>query len=137
MTILGIPITDAIALIIGFCSTFYTVYKIVDYFNGKLHFMETPKTKTEAKLDKIEESIETLFAEFKKLDSDNQKMKAASISRIKQQIVDKHTQYMRENKIDYMNLDCLEQQFKAYTDMEGNSYIHDLMEDIRSLNIEN
>lgn len=133
MEILGIPFTDAAALIVGFCSTFYTLYKIVDYFNAKFHFVETKKTKTEAKLDKIEESLESLSTKYDKLDSDNEAMKAASISRIKQQIVDKHNQYMREGAIDYMSLDCLQQQFKAYEAMGGNSYAHSLMQDLESL----
>ena len=131
--LLGLPITDIAAILIGFCSTFYSLYKILDYFNSKLHLVETKKTKTEAKLDKIEEAIETLTAQYEKLDKDNEAMKAASISRIKQQMVDKHNQYMREGAIDYMSLDCLQQQFKAYEAMGGNSYVHDLMKDLESL----
>lgn len=131
--LLGLPITDIAAILIGFCSTFYSLYKILDYFNSKLHLVETKKTKTEAKLDKIEEAIETLTAQYEKLGKDNEAMKAASISRIKQQMVDKHNQYMREGAIDYMSLDCLQQQFKAYEAMGGNSYVHDLMKDLESL----
>ena len=131
--LLGLPITDIAAILIGFCSTFYSLYKILDYFNSKLHLVETKKTKTEAKLDKIEQAIEALTAQYEKLDKDNEAMKAASISRIKQQMVDKHNQYMREGAIDYMSLDCLQQQFKAYEAMGGNSYVHDLMKDLESL----
>ena len=131
--LLGLPITDIAAILIGFCSTFYSLYKILDYFNSKLHLVETKKTKTEAKLDKIEQAIEALTAQYEKLDKDNEAMKAASISRIKQQMVDKHNQYMREGAIDYMSLDCLQQQFKAYEAMGGNSYVHDLMKDLEGL----
>ena len=35
--------------------------------------------------------------------------------------------------IDYRTLDYLQQQFKAYEDMGGNSYVHELMRDLESL----
>ena len=133
MEIMGIPLADAIALIVGFCTTLYSTYKIVDYLNGKFKFVETKKTKTEEKLDSIEESIQSLSNRYDKLDRDNEALKAASISRIKQQIVDKHNQFVREGSIDYLSLDCLQQQFKAYEAMGGNSYVHDLMKDLEAL----
>lgn len=133
MEIMGIPLADAIALIVGFCTTLYSTYKIVDYLNEKFKFVETKKTKTEAKLDSIEESIQSLSNRYDKLDRDNEALKAASISRIKQQIVDKHNQFVREGSIDYLSLDCLQQQFKAYEAMGGNSYVHDLMKDLEAL----
>jgi hypothetical protein len=40
---------------------------------------------------------------------------------------------MSLNYIDDYSLDCLERRFKHYQDEGGNSYIEDLMKDLRSL----
>lgn len=48
-------------------------------------------------------------------------------------ITQQHHQFMSLNYIDDYSLDCLERRFKHYQDEGGNSYIEDLMKDLRSL----
>ena len=52
---------------------------------------------------------------------------------IKAYITEKHHYFTEKGWIDYQSLDVLEKRFKHYTDEGGNSFIEDLMEDIRKL----
>lgn len=48
-------------------------------------------------------------------------------------ITQQHHHFMSLNYIDDYSLDCLERRFKHYQEEGGNSYIEDLMKDLRSL----
>lgn len=53
--------------------------------------------------------------------------------RIRGEIVKQHDLHMREGYIDLYNLDYLQKQANCYFEEGGNSYIHDLMEDLSNL----
>lgn len=53
---------------------------------------------------------------------------------IKSFITERHHHFCYEEKwIDDYSLDCIEKRYKHYTDEGGNSFIHDLMEELRAL----
>lgn len=76
--------------------------------------------KTEQNLDKIIDSIQLL------INSDKDDIKAW--------ITEKHHYYCYEKKhIDDYSLDCIEKRYTHYRNEGGNSFVEDLMKDIRRL----
>ena len=77
-------------------------------------------SKTEANLNKIIDSIQLL------INSDKDDIKAW--------ITEKHHYYCYEKRhIDDYSLDCIEKRYAHYKDEGGNSFVEDLMRDIRRL----
>lgn len=118
---------------IGFCSILIGVVlaavKLFNYLNSQFRFVETKRTK----MDTLEQKIDSLLDKVEKNERDTSVLMDASTSRIKGKIVDRHKEYMALGYIDYRTLDYLQQQFKAYEAMGGNSYVHDLMKDLEQL----
>lgn len=57
---------------------------------------------------------------------------------IKSYITEKHHYFCYEKgSIDDYSLDCLEKRFKHYTEEKGNSFVEDLMEEVRTLKKKN
>lgn len=103
--------------------------KLFNYINSQFHLFETKRTK----MDAMEKKLDALLEKVERNEEDTQVLKEASTSRIKGKIVDRHKEYMSLGYIDYRTLDYLQQQFKAYEKMGGNSYVHDLMKDLEGL----
>ena len=74
----------------------------------------------DARIDKLEKKINIL------IDSDKDDIKAY--------IVDKHHHFCYDQRwIDDYSLDCLEKRYSHYTIEGGNSFIADLMSELRAL----
>lgn len=52
---------------------------------------------------------------------------------IKSFITERYHHFYEEGWIDDYSMDCIERRYKHYTDEGGNSFIHDLMEELRAL----
>lgn len=52
---------------------------------------------------------------------------------IKSWIVEKHHYFLKQEWIDDFNMDALEKRFTHYEEEGGNSYVYDLMQDLRKL----
>lgn len=74
---------------------------------------------TDETLNNILEKINLL------IDSDKDQIKTI--------ITDKYHYFMEQKEIDDYSLDCLEKMFKHYTDEHGNSFIEDLMKQLKAL----
>lgn len=133
MMLLGMPIADLAYIIVTFCTALYAAWNGFEWLNSKLHLFETKKSKLDERLDKFDEKLDGITTRLDKNEDDTEALKIASISRIKGKIVDRHKEYMALGCIDYRTLDYLQQQFKAYEDMGGNSYVHELMRDLEGL----
>lgn len=130
----GYPIQDVAFIIVSFCTTVYSAYKAFDWVNSRfLHLYVSKKDRLELAIDDVKADIVNIDEKLSRYERDIDSLKKASVSRIKQKIVDRHELYMGNGAIDYRSLDCLQQQFKAYKELGGNSYICKLMEDIESL----
>ena len=76
---------------------------------------------------KQDEQMQVLLAKIDSLiDSDKDD--------IKSYITEKHDYFCKIGNIDKYNLDCLEKRYSHYLDEGGNSFISDMMEELRSLN---
>lgn len=81
--------------------------------------IEEQNKKYEQQLDDLNKKIDIL------IESDKDDIKAY--------IIEKHDYFCEQDNIDNYNLECLERRYSHYLDEGGNSFIQDMMEDIRSL----
>lgn len=73
-----------------------------------------------------------LLKEFKKTVEDS---KSTDKVVLKRSISETHKKSMKEGEIDRYTLEIVEEEFKRYEELGGNSFIHKMMDDIRTLKI--
>ena len=145
-------LTEIILFIFVFATSLKGFFTLWDYFYDKIkkHFKE----ETEEEQDKIDiakqladisAQIENINAQhtldrqelIKKIDETNATISvllASDKDDIKSWITEKHHYFCYECKcIDYQSLDCIEKRYRHYVDEGGNSYVADLMNEIRAL----
>ena len=145
-------LTEIILFIFVFATSLKGFFTLRDYFYDKIkkHFKE----ETEEEQDKIDitkqltdisAQIENINAQhmldrqelIKKIDETNATISvllASDKDDIKSWITEKHHYFCYESKcIDYQSLDCIEKRYRHYVDEGGNSYVADLMNEIRAL----
>lgn len=145
-------LTEIILFIFVFATSLKGFFTLWDYFYDKIkrHFKE----ETEEEQDKIDitkqlanisAQIENINAQhildrqelIKKIDETNATigvLLASDKDDIKSWITEKHHYFCYECKcIDYQSLDCIEKRYRHYVDEGGNSYVADLMNEIRAL----
>lgn len=145
-------LTEIILFIFVFATSLKGFFTLWDYFYDKIkrHFKE----ETEEEQDKIDitkqlanisAQIENINAQhildrqelIKKIDETNATISvllASDKDDIKSWITEKHHYFCYESKcIDYQSLDCIEKRYRHYVDEGGNSYVADLMNEIRAL----
>ena len=143
---------EIILFIFVFATSLKGFFTLWDYFYDKIksHFKE----ETEEEQDKIDitkqladisAQIENINAQhtldrqelIKKIDETNATISvllASDKDDIKSWITEKHHYFCYESKcIDYQSLDCIEKRYRHYVDEGGNSYVADLMNEIRAL----
>lgn len=54
---------------------------------------------------------------------------------LRYQIVQARDYFVDKGNIGKYSLDCIEDMFRCYTDLGGNGFVHDMMDDIRKLPI--
>lgn len=97
-----------------------TIDKHIEQSEEQIQQLFDLHSKTEQNLDKILNSIQLL------INSDKDDIKAW--------ITEKHHYYCYEKKhIDDYSLDCIEKRYTHYKNEGGNSFVEDLMKDIRKL----
>lgn len=145
-------LTEIILFIFVFATSLKGFFTLWDYFYDKIkkHFKE----ETEEEQDKIDitkqladisAQIENINTQhildrqelIKKIDETNTTISvllASDKDDIKSWITEKHHYFCYESKcIDYQSLDCIEKRYRHYVDEGGNSYVADLMNEIRAL----
>ena len=145
-------LTQIILFIFVFATSLKGFFTLWDYFYDKIkkHFKE----ETEEEQDKIDiakhladisAQIENINAQhtldrqelIKKIDETNATISvllASDKDDIKSWITEKHHYFCYESKcIDHQSLDCIEKRYRHYVDEGGNSYVADLMNEIRAL----
>ena len=91
------------------------------------------ETKLEALKDQVEKNQDKNEKEFKRIIDALDTLIDSDKHDIKAYIIAAHREFMKLKSIDYYNLECIEKRFKIYEREGGNSYIKDLMEDLRKL----
>ena len=145
-------LTEIILFIFVFATSLKGFFTLWDYFYDKIkrHFKEETeeeqcKIDITKQLTDISAQIENINAQhildrqelIKKIDETNATISvllASDKDDIKSWITEKHHYFCYESKcIDYQSLDCIEKRYSHYVDEGGNSYVADLMKEIRAL----
>lgn len=107
--------------------------KTFDYLNERFKIFETRKSKSQQMLCDMSEKINLLLDKSACQERRINTLLESDMVRIKGEIIQKHREYTRLGYIDYKTLDYLQRQFKCYEAEGGNSYIHNLMDDLEDL----
>lgn len=90
--------------------------------------------KTNEQIQNQEETINNLKKDIEKIQKSIDTLIESDKEDIKAWITEKHHHYCYDKKyIDDYTLDCLERRFTRYEAEGGNSFVHNLMEDLRNL----
>lgn len=86
------------------------------------------------KIDKLFEEQERILNSLEKIDKDINTLIQSDKEDIKSFITEQHHKFCYEQKwIDDYSLDCLERRYARYKEEGGNSFIKDLMNELRAL----
>ena len=115
---------------------------ILKWFFGWVRGLSKPREDFDERLKKVEKNISDNGASQKKTEEDIKKvfktldlLLESDKDDIKGYIVEKYYEFHAKGYIDGYSLDCLERKYKTYSREGGNTYIANLMEEIRGLPI--
>lgn len=140
-------IEELIFLVIALGLTVKSLISFYDWIADRVRKMLNKQSKQEqekqAILDRLDaqtEIIKTLSDSVKTISNENHALRnkldilfESDKDSIRAWITQQHHRFMALGYIDDYSLDCLERRFTHYQEEGGNSYIEDLMKDLRSL----
>lgn len=109
-------------LFTGACTAAVKCYKYVEKYRSLRN-----------SLDQKENMISELEKNQTKLNTSVDLMMTSIRNIIKAQIVREYNYFIRMGCIDIYSLDCVERLYQSYTDLDGNTYISDLINKLREL----
>ena len=113
------------------------VITFFDWVKARLYKLSNKQLKSKKANEQIknqEETINNLKKDVEKIQKSIDTLIESDKENIKAWITEKHHYYCYEKKyIDDYTLDCLEKRFTRYEAEGGNSFIHNLMDDLRDL----
>lgn len=109
--------------------------KFFDYINVRFGLFETRKTKTQNLLDSLNTKVDSLLEQSNAQEQSINILLESDMARIKGEILKEHSEHLLKGTIDYKTLDYLQRQFKCYEAEGGNSYVHNLMQDLEELTL--
>ncbi len=141
-------VSEIFIFLITFALAIKGLVSFYDWSFERLKKVFNKETKQKRKIEDIKERLEhgdedfrTLFKEQKNfektlstLNNQIRLLVESDKDSIKSYITERHHYYCYERKwIDDYSLDCLEKRFKHYVDEGGNSFVEELMNEIREL----
>ena len=113
------------------------VITFFDWVKARLYKLSNKQLKSKKANEQIknqEETINNLKKDVEKIQKSIDTLIESDKENIKAWITEKHHYYCYEKKyIDDYTLDCLEKRFTRYEEEGGNSFVHNLMNDLRDL----
>ena len=113
------------------------VITFFDWVKARLYKLSNKQLKSKKANEQIknqEETINNLKKDVEKIQKSIDTLIESDKENIKAWITEKHHYYCYEKKyIDDYTLDCLEKRFTRYEAEGGNSFVHNLMDDLRDL----
>ena len=113
------------------------VITFFDWVKARLYKLSNKQLKSKKANEQIknqEETINNLKKDVEKIQKSIDTLIESDKENIKAWITEKHHYYCYEKKyIDDYTLDCLEKRFTRYEEEGGNSFVHNLMDDLRDL----
>lgn len=113
------------------------IVDFIDWIKGKLKALYTKEKSEEDEIQRItnlETSIEKINKSVDELTDKINLLVESDKDAIKAYITKEHHHYCYERRwIDDYSLDCLERRFAHYIEEKGNSFVENLMDEIRAL----
>ena len=134
IVLLAIAVKEGITLVIWFKDFFKTKFNddIKNTVAKKKQNEQICKTKEDIQL--LIQNQEKIFEEIKLFKQQLEMIIESDKDDIKSWITEKHHFYCYERKwIDDYSMDCIEKRYRHYKDEGGNSFIEELMNELRSL----
>lgn len=136
---------DVIIFIVIIALAVKEFLSLCDFFFKKLDDKFTGRYKSKSDKQKLYEEIENLTNMMKEV-QDTQKQSQEIMNVLVQSDIEdirswvvRQYHYFKKNpelKIDDFEMDCIEKRFQCYEKEGGNSYIHDLVDEIREMHNE-
>lgn len=100
----------------------------------KIFKKENRQQEESLRVNKLEENVNTLITDMSEMKTAINLLMQSDKDDIKAWITERHHYFCYEKHyIDDYSLDCIEKRYRHYTDEGGNSFIGDLMKDLRQL----
>lgn len=116
------------------------IIQVVDYFKKRKKNEYKEMSGKDKRLEELEEgrqenrkNIETISCDVQTVKQSIELLIESDKNDIKAWITEKHHYFMRQGWIDDYSLDCIERRFKCYRREGGNSYVEELVNEIRKL----
>lgn len=136
-TLLGkYGIGEIIIIVILFALAVKEVITLIDWFKnrGKTKFKEEEAfADQDEQIKLIREAQKAQREEIRDIKNQVEMLITANKNDIKAWIIEKYHQVMKQGWVNDYDLDLLERRYLDYKQAGGNSYVEDLMEDIRKL----
>ena len=141
-------ITDILIFLFLFATGLKAILMLWDWFVDRLRKFFNKEVKVQQDKDELKEQVQQsisridavaqkqdeLVTQLKSLQETVTLLVHSDKDDIKSWITEKHHYFCYESKcIDYQSLDCIEKRYRHYVDEGGNSYVADLMNEIRAL----
>lgn len=133
---------DAVIIIMCAFFVFLEIYKGIDYLVKKYRakvaerVQEVGEQKSiEDRLGELTERLDTLSADIKDIKKDLVKLREAEVEAIRSWMTRMHAETTKRGVIDIHDLENVEDRYKTYKESGGNSFVLDLVEDMRKLPI--
>lgn len=124
-------LTEIVVFIILFTLALKSLISTIDWFKkrGEKFFYENHQ-----KPKQIQETLKEITDSIEKLNKSVEMLIDSDKDAIKAYITEKHHYFCYNIKeIDLQSLDCIEKRYSHYQEQGGNSYVKDLMMDLRRL----
>lgn len=130
MSIIGtMTVAQFVALLGGVAAACGAAYRVLQWLNGAFHWWESKN----ARIDALAAQVDRLLELSERRQTQVEMLVQSDISRIKGEVVKQHCRCTRQGCIEYRTLEYLKQQFAVYEAEGGNSYVHELMDDLAAL----
>lgn len=132
---------DIIIFIIILALGIKQAVELIDWIKGKINKGTSKAITEKERIEKIDKKLENydkildnITENIKELKDETQLLISSDKDAIKAFITEKHHYFCYTQKwIDDYSLDVLERRYEHYVDEKGNSFIKDLMEELREL----
>lgn len=110
------------------------VFELYHYFNDKIYGRYEKQDNTKDTIDNLSATLASVLQQVKDIDKKINLLQESDKDAIKSWIVGLYHKY-KENPKEFgaMQMDLLERRYGHYKDQGGNSYIDQLMEDLRTI----
>lgn len=108
--------------------------QLYQYFRGKIYGRYEKQDNRKEIIDSMEKSMQSILSKVEEISKKLTLLQESDRDAIKSWIVMLYHKYKEDDtELDSMQMDLLERRYQHYKDQGGNSYVDELMEELRSI----